>query len=126
MSATTTIGDFFDRELIKENFGASRSFLDLEEELKDTREADELKAGVSDDSKPFGYAFELDGTLDVNMITQFHSMEDEIAGHSYDPEAQIWTSSHDSTQIRSALTFCFRGTCGYFWGFDNNVDDGWQ
>ncbi|MFG1617396.1 hypothetical protein [Nonomuraea wenchangensis] len=125
MTVTTAIDDFFDRELVRENFGVSASFLRMEEELRNTREAEELKTRTPDERKPFGYAFDLDGTIDIDAVTQYEVMAVDPATHRYDPEAQIWSTSHDSTQIHSALTFCFRGTCGYYWGFDNNIDDGY-
>ncbi|MEV4115128.1 hypothetical protein [Nonomuraea sp. NPDC049695] len=123
MSTTTDLDDFFDRELVQENFGMSRSFLQMEEELKDAREAADLKAATPDDSKPFGYAFDLDGTLDADAFPQLRDLDIDLTEHHYDPESQIWSSSHDSTRIYSALTSCLRGTCAYFWQFDGQVDD---
>ncbi|MEV0387574.1 hypothetical protein [Nonomuraea sp. NPDC050643] len=124
MSTTAATDDFFDRELIQEEFGMSRSFLQLEEELKDTRQAEERKAKAPDDSKPFGYAFELDGTIDMDAYPQLKALDIDLTEHHhYDAEAQVWSSSDESTRIYSYLTSCLRGTCAYWWQLDGVVDD---
>lgn len=109
------------REMYPKSFRTSRQYLELS--LPDCIERITAYLDVDDAVKPFGYAFEIDYGPD--LVAGEGPLAELWSQHHYDPEAQIWSTSHQEIRMFGVYTMTNKLTYigGGSWINDLTTDD---